>query len=66
MNQERLELARRLLGESTFTVKQIALRTGFSSSQHFSTSFKRLYGQTPSEFRERSVGERSAGVDDSE
>lgn len=59
--QERLELARRLLRESTRTVTEIALQTGFSSSQHFSTSFKRLYGQTPSEFRER-----AAGVDDLE
>jgi len=33
----------------------IALETGFYSSQHFSTTFKKLTGYTPGEFRRKNV-----------
>lgn len=41
------------LGDSNIT--EIAMSTGFYSSQHFSTTFKKLTGQTPGEFRSMNI-----------
>jgi AraC-like DNA-binding protein len=43
----------KLLKRSEVNITDIALETGFYSSQHFSTTFKKLTGQTPGEFRKR-------------
>lgn len=51
--EERLRRAKALLADSDRSITDIALSTGFSSSQHFSTSFKKLYGETPTTFRRR-------------
>jgi AraC-like DNA-binding protein len=47
----RISEAIRLLKRSDHSVTGIALETGFYSSQHFSTTFKKLTGYTPGEFR---------------
>lgn len=47
----RISEAIRLLKRPDITVTDIALDTGFYSSQHFSTTFKKLTGYRPSEFR---------------
>jgi AraC-like DNA-binding protein len=47
----RISEAIRLLKRPGITVTDIALDTGFYSSQHFSTTFKKLTGYRPSEFR---------------
>lgn len=47
----RISEAIRLLKRPGLTVTDIALDTGFYSSQHFSTTFKKLTGYRPSEFR---------------
>jgi AraC family transcriptional regulator len=47
----RIERARRLLQETDFPISEIALRSGFSSQSHFTTSFRRLSGVTPRSFR---------------
>jgi AraC-like DNA-binding protein len=47
----RISEAIRLLKKPNITVTDIALDTGFYSSQHFSTTFKKLTGYRPSEFR---------------
>lgn len=49
--EERLRWARVLLADRHRSITEVALQTGFSSSQHFSTSFKKLYGETPTTFR---------------
>lgn len=46
----RLERAAELLREGKYTIGEIAEMTGFSTSAHFSTSFKNKYGKTPSEY----------------
>jgi AraC-like DNA-binding protein len=46
----RLERARRLLARGERTVTEIAMETGFSSSQHFAGVFGRKYGRPPSDF----------------
>lgn len=47
----RISEAIKLLKKQEMNVTTIALETGFYSSQHFSTTFKKLTGYTPVEFR---------------
>ncbi len=47
----RITEAIKLLKRGEVNVTDIALAVGFYSSQHFSTTFKKLTGYTPSEFR---------------
>jgi len=47
----RIAEAIKLLKRKEVSITDIALDTGFYSSQHFSTTFKKLTGYTPREFR---------------
>jgi len=47
----RISEAIKFLKQQDMNITDIALDTGFYSSQHFSTTFKKLTGYTPSEFR---------------
>jgi len=47
----RISEAIKLLKQTETNLTDIALDTGFYSSQHFSTTFKKLTGYTPSQFR---------------
>jgi AraC-like DNA-binding protein len=49
----RISEAIRMLKRQEENLTDIALETGFYSSQHFSTTFKKLTGYTPSQFRKR-------------
>ena len=51
----RISEAIRLLKRSDESVTNIALETGFYSSQHFATTFKKLTGFTPSAFRKNNL-----------
>jgi AraC family transcriptional regulator, activator of mtrCDE len=51
----RISEAIKLLNRLDENVTNIALNTGFYSSQHFSTTFKKLTGYTPSDFRKRNL-----------
>lgn len=42
-----------LLKYSPANITEIALKTGFYSSQHFATTFKKFTGHTPGEFRKK-------------
>ena len=46
----RLKFARQLLVESDINVKEVAYRAGFSNPKYFSTSFKKLFGESPTSF----------------
>lgn len=47
----KLNRAASLIAEGKYTVSEIADMTGFSTLSHFSTSFKKQFGVTPSEYR---------------
>lgn len=51
----RISEAIKLLKVPAHSITNIALDTGFYSSQHFSTTFKKLTGYTPSEFRRKNI-----------
>lgn len=47
----RVSEATKMLKQNKGNITSIALETGFYSSQHFATTFKKLTGYTPGEFR---------------
>lgn len=51
----RISEAIKLLKKEDISLTDIALDIGFYSSQHFSTTFKKLTGYTPSEFRKNNI-----------
>lgn len=51
----RISEAIKLLKRPEVNVTDIALETGFYSSQHFATTFKKLTGYTPSLFRKNNI-----------
>jgi len=53
----RISEAIKLLKRPEVHVTDIALDVGFYSSQHFATTFKKLTGYTPSDFRKKNVPE---------
>jgi AraC-like DNA-binding protein len=52
----RLSAARELLLKSPLKISAIAQTVGFASVRHFTELFKRTYGVTPNEWRERESG----------
>jgi len=53
----RISEAIKLLKRQDVHVTDIALDVGFYSSQHFATTFKKLTGYTPSDFRNKNIPE---------
>lgn len=49
----RLKKAAELIKEGSDNFTQIAYKTGFKDSQHFSKCFKLIYGVTPTEYRKK-------------
>lgn len=47
----RIEKSKKLLRRKEIPITEIAMRCGFSSSAHLSSSFSRLLNITPSEYR---------------
>jgi len=52
MIEQRIERAKKLLSETDLPIAEIALRVGFASQSHFTTTFRRLAWTTPKAFRE--------------
>src|SRR5262249_45446330 len=49
--QRRLERAQQLLNETELSLCQVALESGFSDQSHFSSCFRRHFGESPRSFR---------------
>jgi AraC family transcriptional regulator len=49
--ERRIERAKGLLNDTELPISEIALRSGFSSQSHFTSSFRRVAGSTPKDFR---------------
>lgn len=52
LQRVRVEKARELMANRRKSVTEVAFAVGFSSSQYFSTVFRRYTGQTPGEYRQ--------------
>src|SRR5215468_2412728 len=52
ITEQRIERAKKLLSETDLPIADIALRTGFASQSHFTTTFRRLLWTTPKGFRD--------------
>jgi AraC family transcriptional regulator len=52
----RVERAKSLLAGTSLEITEIAMTCGFSSSQHFATTFKKRVGATPTAYRRECVG----------
>jgi len=48
----RIAKAKELLWNSSKSITDIAMQTGFSSSQYFSRVFRKYAGMTPADYRE--------------
>jgi signal transduction histidine kinase/ligand-binding sensor domain-containing protein/CheY-like chemotaxis protein/AraC-like DNA-binding protein len=46
-----LRKAARMLLETQLSISEVAYQCGFTNAKHFSTSFRKQFGKTPSEFR---------------
>ena len=51
LNDYRLTMAHRMLGESQESILEIAQQCGFDNLSYFNRLFKRKYGVTPSQIR---------------
>lgn len=49
----RFKKAEELLADNKMTIAEVTYAVGYSNTAHFSTAFKRQYGMTPSQFRQR-------------
>lgn len=50
-NQKKIEYAKKLITENGYTFTQVSNQLSFDNPQYFARVFKRITGQTPSEFR---------------
>jgi transcriptional regulator GlxA family with amidase domain len=58
----RIERARELLQKEPLSIKEVSSRTGFSNSNYFAKVFRRITGQSPSEFQLGQKGRKGEGV----
>ena len=59
LRQVRIERARQLLGDIDLSIKEIAIRTGFSDQYRFSKVFRQVDGLTPTLYREAVIASRT-------
>lgn len=62
--KKRLGWAKRLLAATDMSVSQIGYEAGFNSHTHFSRSFKKVYGCTPSQMRMLDAEKRHRNAED--
>lgn len=55
LTRKRITVAAKLLLESTDTIENIALSVGFNGKMSFYREFKRIYGMTPAQYRNKRI-----------
>lgn len=60
LTRERIKRGSRMLADPELLITEIAFAAGFSSTQYFSTSFRRLVGCSPSEYRAQQLARHPA------
>lgn len=50
--KRRMEMAETMLKTNCFTIKETANKCGYENEKYFSTAFKKIYGITPTEFKQ--------------
>lgn len=55
--RRRMETAKELLGSPVCRICDVAARTGYSNQRYFASCFKKYYGCTPTQYRNRVSGE---------
>ena len=58
--QYRITVAKKFLEFTNLSVKEISIRCGFKTVQHFSRKFEEYTNHTPTDFREQAVAKRKA------
>lgn len=53
---KRMKRACELLGNPAYKIQEVALNTGYSNQRYFASCFKKYYGCTPTEYRNRTGG----------
>ena len=61
LKEFRVQKAKCLLADVRVPVKDVSIRVGYRDSSYFTRVFKRLQGETPSEYRARILGEKEGG-----
>ena len=56
-SDQRMEIAKRYLTDTNWSITTIAMELGFSSSQYFSSSFRRATSYSPFQYRNTHRGE---------
>ena len=51
IKQIRMEVAARLLRDTSYSIQDIAFKTGFSTTKYFNKVFKEHFGMSPKEYR---------------
>lgn len=64
ITNSRMETARRLLGNPSLYINEIAHMVGYADPGYFSRMFRKQYGITPYEFRESETSQLPAGVNE--
>lgn len=59
----RVDFARRQIESSTLTLSEIAIAAGFADQSHFTKTFKRIVGKSPSEYRHDARPTKLGGAD---
>ena len=51
--QRRMEFSQQVLDEGRLTIKEIAFKCGYLSQNSYAKAFKKLFGQTPTDWQNR-------------
>ncbi len=55
LTNKRIEIAKKLIGDSSISIQEISELSGFANAKYFSVVFRKMTGESPREYRERCV-----------